>query len=294
MTLPADPSTRFSGIERVVADPLRFKLRLQIGEDAYTSLRARKSLQDLWDVGGMAATSAAAAASPMVANTFFAATGSAKLLAMIGLGTAAATPIGWVVAAAVASGGAYYGVTRMARNWTGARVDTIPKFLNTPLDLLGASLVDLIGALAARVAAIDGEVLPAERAVIETHFVREWGIDPAYTKAALDLIFETVSDGRVKDLAKALASFQAENPDCNPAAMQAELMQFLGEVVAADGVYDEREELALEAIERVLREETEFSFARAGRTLSGWTQDAAGSLKGLAGKLPQPFGRAPG
>jgi tellurite resistance protein len=291
MTGLTDTSARFAGIDRVVADPLRFKLRLGIGEDAFATLRLRKTLQELWDVGGVAATGATAAASPLVATTLFSSTATGGLLSLLGLGTAAATPVGWVVGAAVASGGAYYGVTRLARNWTGACVDTIPKFLNTPIDLLAASLLDLVGALALRVAAMDGQIDEAERAAIERHFIRDWGLDPAYVTAALDLLAQSVEEGRVKDLARALASFQAENPDCNPAAMQAELMQFLSDVVAADGVLDEREELALEAIERVLREETEFSFARAGRQLAGWTRDAAGTVAGLAGKLPK-LGRA--
>ncbi|MFO1255224.1 MAG: TerB family tellurite resistance protein [Sphingomonadaceae bacterium] len=293
MSEPLDPSARFAGVDRVVADPLRFKLRLGIGEDAYATLRLRKTLQELWDVGGMAATGATAAASPLVATTFFSSTATGGLLSLLGLGTAAATPVGWVAAAAVASGGAYYGVTRLARSWTGACVDTIPKFLNTPIDLLAASLLDLVGALALRVAAIDGQIAETERAAIERHFVADWGLDPGYVSAALDLITRSVEQGRVKDLARALASFQAENPDCNPAAMQAELMQFLRDVVAADGMIDEHEELALDAIERVLREETEFSFTRAGRQLAGWTRDAAGSVAGLAGRLPK-LGRDPG
>lgn len=281
-----DLSARFARINRVVADPLRFKLRLGIGEDAYATLRMRQTLQELWDVGGIAATGATAAASPLVATTFFSSTASGGLLSLLGLGTAAATPVGWVAAAAIASGGAYYGVTRLARNWTGSCVDTIPKFLNTPIDLLAASLLDLIGALSLRVAAIDGQINEVERAAIKRHFTTEWGLDPAYTSAALDLITQSVDDARVKDLARALASFQAENPDCNPAAMQAELMHFLADVVAADGQVDEREELALEAIERTLREESEFSFSRTGRKLAGWSRDAAGTVADIAGKLP--------
>jgi len=55
---------KFSGVKQVVADPLRFKLRLGIGQDAYAALRLKKHLQELWDTGGMAATGAALAAAP--------------------------------------------------------------------------------------------------------------------------------------------------------------------------------------------------------------------------------------
>jgi len=280
----------FAGIDQVVSDPLRFKLRLGIGEDAYATLRLKKKLQDVWDVGGIAATGATAAASPVVASTFFASTASGAFWTALGLGTAAATPVGWVVAAALTSGGAYYGVTRMMQNFSGSRVETIPKFLNTPLDLLAASLLDLIGALAARVSAIDGQIDPAEQEEIKRHFVSDWGLDAGYVSAAMEVIYENADQIRVKDVAKSLARFQVENPDCNPVAMQAELMAFLALVVEADGRIDEREELALDAIAKTMREETDFSFKRSGLKLVDWGSQlgisASDRISGLANRLP--------
>lgn len=144
----------FSEIDRVVADPLRFKLKLGIGEDAYASLRIKKNLTNLWDLVGWGGTGATVAASPMVASAFFVPKG---FIALLGFGTAV-TPVGWVVAAAVTSAGAYYGVTRLFGGYEGSRVDKIPKFINTPLDVLGAALFDLMGGLAIRVAYIDGRI----------------------------------------------------------------------------------------------------------------------------------------
>ncbi len=272
---------RFAAVERVVADPLRFKLRLGIGEAAYASLRVKKKLQDLWDVGGMAATGAAVASSSVVASTFFA---SGGLLSLIGLGTAV-TPVSWVVAAAFVSGSAYYGVTRLFRSFSGTRVDTIPKFINTPIDLLAASLFDLMAALAVRVAAIDGVIAEEEKDVIVRHFIEDWGLDQAYVEQAMTVIVDGIEAAGVKDLARALASFQIDNPDCNPAAMQSELMQLLANVIATDGVSDEREELALEAIERVFREEIEFSFSKAGRNLAQWSRGTASTLQSTAQRI---------
>jgi uncharacterized tellurite resistance protein B-like protein len=280
--------SNFENISCVVADPLRFKLRLSIGEDAYTSLRLKKSLTEIWDVGGVAATGAAAAASPMVASTFFASTGG--FLSAIGLGAAAATPIGWVAAAAVVSGGAYMGVMRLARNYSGDRVDVIPHFLNTPMDLLAASLFDLIAALASRIALIDGTMNEAEAATIARHFVADWGLDADYVNKALELIVQGAETTRVKDLARALASFQYENPDCNAEAMQTELMAFLKEVCEADGHLDEREELALDAVAQVFNDAGAFSLEKTGRTIAGWAREAVDAAGTLANKLP----RSPG
>lgn len=157
---------RLVDLDVVVADPLKFKSKLRIGEDAYVVLRAAKGVRDLWDAGGVAAGGAAVAGAPIVANAFF----GGGLLAALGIG-AAVTPIGWVVAAAAVSGGAYYGVSRLARRHHGKFVDTIPRFINTPLNSLGMDLLDLVGALALRVAAIDGTVAPQERDAICRHFV---------------------------------------------------------------------------------------------------------------------------
>ena len=82
------------GIERVVANDLRFKAQLNIGEEAFASLKLKRYLLDALDAGNGAITGAAIAKSSFVASTFFAPGG---LLGALGLGTAA-TPLGWAIA----------------------------------------------------------------------------------------------------------------------------------------------------------------------------------------------------
>lgn len=292
--LPAtdgEPAFDDAGLEQVVADPLRFKQQLRIGEDAFKLLRAKKQLYTLYETAGAAGTGAAIAGSSAVAGTFFAPTG---LTAMLGLATAA-TPVGWIVAAAVVAGGGYYGANRWFSNKTGAFVDTIPKYINTPIDVLGAALIDLLGSLALRVAAIDGRIDPSERECILEHFVQDWGFDPTYSARALDALATHADATRVKKLAQDLAQFQAANPDCNAPAMQAELMRFLRELVAADGVLDEREELALEAIEGVLEDQNRLTISKAGEGLADISK-AAGAVAAEAataiGGTARSFGSA--
>lgn len=265
-------------LDSVIADPLKFKRKLRIGHDAYAMLRMKTRLQSLWEVGGFAATGATAAASPLVASTFF----SGGLLSMLGIG-AAATPIGWVIAAAALSGGAYYGVTRLVQRRTDALVDTIPRFISTPIDLLGMQLFDLVGALALRVAEIDGEVSPEERDTIQQHFTEEWGYDPAYVARALEILQAGGDSSRVRDIARTLSEFTAANPDCNAEAMQAELLGFLREVMQADGVLDEREELAIEAVASLFREQRRLSLRGLNRSLAGAAGDGVAALKGASG-----------
>ena len=185
-----------SSVQAILADPLRFKLKLRMGEDTYALMRTRKRLQEIWDVYGMATAGAAAAASPVVASTLFAST--AGPLAFIGIG-AAATPIGWVLAAGAAAGGLYFGVTRWVAD--NSAVDVIPRVINTPLDVLAMALLDLTGTLALRVAKIDGEIVVEERETIRRHFIDEWGYDPAYADLALFSLDRGVNDGTVKAVA---------------------------------------------------------------------------------------------
>lgn len=101
-----------NAIDLVVQDPIKFKIKLGIGEEAYATLKLAKTLQTLWDLKAAAGTGAVAASSPIVATTFFG--GSGGILSALGVTAAATTPVGWVIAAAVASGGAYYGAMKVA------------------------------------------------------------------------------------------------------------------------------------------------------------------------------------
>ena len=257
----------FAEVERVVADPVRFKLHLGIGEDAYASLRLKKNVFRLWDLVSWGGTGAAAASSKIVATTFFAPTGFAALL---GFGTAV-TPVGWVVAAALGSAGAWYGVTRLLGRMEGRRVETIPRFINTPIDVLGMTLLDLMGALAVRLAAIDGKIDQCEIDAIVEHFAADWGFDRPYVERAMPVLCAGAEKATIRDLARQLAIFQRENPDCNTIAMQETLLRFLRDVATSDGALDEREELAIEAIAAVMN-------APLGRTSDRWRQRGSAAL----------------
>jgi uncharacterized tellurite resistance protein B-like protein len=253
-------------LDRVIADPLRFKLQLGIGEDAFLSLKLKKGLQELWDAIGMGATAGAVAASPVVATTFFASTASGGLLSLIGLGTAAATPIGWVAAAALASGTAYFGVLRLYSRYSGGLVDTIPKFINTPIDVIAVSLFDMIGSLAVRVGNVDGDLSDAELAHISTYFISEWGYDARYVNEALAVLVEGIGQQTIKEVARNIADFQQQSPDCNPKAMRIEIVSFLRAIAQVDGRLDEREDHAIDVVDRILAEATAISLRNAKRS----------------------------
>ncbi|NIZ61969.1 hypothetical protein DL239_13390 [Sedimentitalea sp. CY04] len=268
----------FDAVKGVVSNDLLFKSKLGIGADAYASLRTGKMLQQLWDVGGVAATGAGVAASTTVASTFF-----GSFLTAAGLVTAV-TPIGWVVGAAAATGGVYYGVTRLFHSYSETRVEEIPKFINTPIDVLGAALLDLLGSLALKVAAIDGVIDPSERQAMRSHFVDAWGYDAAYVASALNVLEENIERTRLADMTASLAEFALANPDCNFTAIQSQIATLLEEIAAADGILDEREEMAIEKILNSLREQNS-TLSSLKRTITSPVKGASSALGWVAGKF---------
>ena len=149
----------FDGVESVIAHPLSFKAKLSIGEDAYTSLRMKNKVLEAWDTVGVMGAAAGLAKSTAAASIFFAPTG---MLSLIGIGTAV-TPIGWVVGAGVVAGGAWVGISKFLKNASTSRVTVIPDFINTPMDVLGLGLFDLIAPLALKVANVDEYIDDLER-----------------------------------------------------------------------------------------------------------------------------------
>ncbi|SIQ26060.1 Tellurite resistance protein TerB [Paracoccus thiocyanatus] len=277
MTTEQDQIGEFADVKRVIANDLKFKARLGIREDAFASVKLGKTIGSLSDLGGAAATGAGIAQSGAVASTFFAKSGLMGVLSIGG----AATLVGWVIAAALVSGGAYYGVTRLFKGYEDSRVEVVPRFLNTPIDLLGASMLDLMGSLSLKVAAMDGQVDPREVAVIRDYFIHDWGYDADYVGHALMLLQENAEKSRLAEMTQALAEFVHANPDCKFTAIQQEIKVLLHEIAQADGKLDEREDMAIERILRALDEQNSIR-ASVGRAASG-TVAAASSAAGWIG-----------
>lgn len=279
----------FEGVDDVVEDDLRFKAKLGIGEDAYTSTRIKKSVFEAWDVAGVAATGAQLASSAFVAQKFFAAPG---LLASIGIGTAtAATPIGWVIAASVLSGGAWLGITRYLKD-DGGKTTVIPEFINTPLDVLGLGLFDLMAPLAMKVAAVDGHVHQSEVDAIKDHFVRRWGYSEQFVDRGLEFVSQKLHDYDIKTSAATLGAFARDNPDCKADLMLEDIKSFLHGVMEADGRIDEREEMAIERVEKVFAEELRFSMSRTVAPVGKAATKMAGGIRsGISTALRNPWKR---
>lgn len=231
-----------AGIEadRILISPLAFKHRLHIEDRAFAVLSQKEHLHGLLLVGGGAAAGASVASSTAIAGTFFAPTG---LWAWLGLATAT-TPVGWVLAAALVTGGSFYALGKAASDKSGL-AEVVPKHINTPLDVLALSLLELVGGIAVKVALVDGEFADTERRAILSILEEDWGYDPGFLRQAIARMEASADAVDVRDTAERLAEFVAKNPDCEPVPMKRDLLAMVEEIVAADGIVRNTEKQAL-------------------------------------------------
>ena len=243
---------RFSSlsIDSPVADERSFKVQLEIGEDAYWVNRLFGKFHKLSDFGEGAAIGSTIAGLPVVASTFFSAGG---VLGLLGLGTAA-TPVGWVLAAAAVSGvGWSYGKRKLQLMLSGP-VETVPKFINTPIDVLALALFELMAPLALKIAMADGEIHGEERSRIKEYFTKSWGYDPSFVELGISFVEEDMSEFEIKDLSRSLAELADDNRDCNYTSMTNKIAEFLQELIEADGKIHEEEERALNEIRQIFND----------------------------------------
>ena len=143
----ADAIAQIESAEESIADDEKFRKKLGIGADAYRSLKVASTM-GLVAAGAVGTVAGAAvASSPVVASAFFGGT-AATVAGWLGLGLAATTPVGWVIAAGVV------GCVAVAGGVGGASVaygkvrkklfEEVPKQTNAPLDVLATSVVGFL------------------------------------------------------------------------------------------------------------------------------------------------------
>lgn len=243
----------FDDVDSVIENTHAFKVKLGIGEDAFESLRRKKNLGKMLkaaDTIGAAGAGMFIAKSSLVAGALFPATG---VLGFLGLGTAA-TPIGWVIAAGAASSLAYFGISRYFASGKDDKIDVIPKWINTPMDVLAVGLFDFLAPLGLIVAFSDRVISDAERECIQEYFVEEWGYSEGFIRTALVDVENNIESFDIVELTDNLIKFKKENPDCNYESMAEEIKKFLDRVLHSNDTIDNQGAFIVKWIEERLNQ----------------------------------------
>jgi uncharacterized tellurite resistance protein B-like protein len=131
-------------------------------------------------------------------------------------------------------------------------VETAPRFINTPIDLLGAALVDMMGAIALRVALADGAICDRERQHIRDYFAETWGIDSLYAAQALAVLESNLAKATFEEQVATFAGFVRANPDCSVRALNERVEQLLTDLAEADGTVTIAERAAIRRVGAML------------------------------------------
>ncbi len=216
-------------IESPLQDSLKFKAKLEIGEKAFTILRLKTLSEDVWDSAGVG-LAGAKVASTLGATGFFGTTG---ILGLLGIGTAA-TPLTVIIAAGVVSGLGWRLFRGYLRSLSEDKIIFIPKYLNTPLDILSVGIFDLLATLALKVAKADGMINSLEFDKIVEYFVNQWGYDQKFVEAGIAYFYVELDKFDTEKTAQEFAVYLQENPDCNFKAISTGTINFLEDLASVE------------------------------------------------------------
>ncbi len=128
---------------------------------------------------------------------------------------------------------------------------TIPRCLQTPLDVLGLAVADILLPTAVKVAQCDGQFAASERGAILQHFVSTWGLDAEFLSFKINEIeteTENFSYLRLRDSLKS----QCQRLHLPYSALASELLHIVEQVIVADGILNRREQREITTLRAVL------------------------------------------
>ncbi|MCG3171665.1 MAG: hypothetical protein CALGDGBN_03306 [Pseudomonadales bacterium] len=157
----------------VVQDADSFRAKLSIGSEAFKKLATAEKAGE-----ALLALSATGGSSAVLFAGWYASLG---LVAKIGFGIGlVATPYGPMAIGGSLAAMALLSIRKFYKSLKKDAVVEVPKFINSPIDVLGMSICSLIYPVALKIAHADNSVDETEMAAIRKYFVEQWGISASY------------------------------------------------------------------------------------------------------------------
>lgn len=250
MSLMDDIQSPTKELQKIIDHPLLFKAKLNIGEEAYTYLNNADNFTEfsIKIAAGLGGSSLAGVA-------WFATLGPVAKLALLAGFTS--TPVGWIAGAGVLSTVFAYGLMKARKKLKDATIITIPKYLNTPLDLLGQTILSLILPATVKMAIIDGCLCENERVAIRDYFVNEWGFNSDFVTNAIREQEALIEGFDYEEYRQLLLATTCTNKEVKYDVIKRELSNLLTDIMHADGVVTPEEERELETLCGILNKSVE-------------------------------------
>lgn len=268
-------------VESVVVDPFKFKAKLGIGSESFTYLSKAEHLRDV-----LAAAGGATLGASVVGGAWVASLGTMGSLGLA-LGVVS-TPIGWIAAAGTGSAALFYGFNRLLRGQRKSAVDEVPKFINTPLDLLASNLVEVLLPPLIHMAKADGEIKPKELDVIIKRLADNWGISATFVTGRCDHLIKSNGKLDLHAWSEAIVS-HGGSADVSLDALTNDLLSALEEVMHADSIVTDSEMLVLEELRTALLSDARLEESTPANLPSEESSETAGSTLDYTSKWISRF-----
>lgn len=237
-------------ITSVVEDADKFRRKLNIGLDAFKYLSNAENLGNF--------TTALSTGAGIASITYFGWMASIGTLGQLGLFIGVvSTPAGWLAAAGAGGAATVFLTRRIFQSVKKEAITEIPNFINSPLDILGSSICDLVCPILIKIAHADGHIVPQEIDKIKSYFIDQWGINTDYFNGLLKFDEANLHDFEWSDLSKTLKGI-AKTGDLKYSTMANEVIVIATEVMACDNEVHPSELLEIERLKSALNEETLF------------------------------------
>ena len=240
----------FENDEVVIEYDLKFKSALGIGEKAFKTLKVRENLSTFAEALGVG-TAVGGVANTVTIGSILGYSGGGIFGTSL-LAGATVPGLNVVIIASVVSAGAYVGVSRYLSKDKNEKLQITPKFINTPLDLLATSLANFFIPIALKLSLADGKIDPNEETTLTSFLIHKWGYSESYIKKTISVFEKDISEFSYKPQIIEFRKFLKSNQDCEPIEITNSFMGMLNELINADGMITENEEMELKYIKELL------------------------------------------
>lgn len=235
----------------VIEDAEKFRRKLDIGADAFQWLSKADHVGEL--------VTSIASGTGVAGVAYWTWLSSLGFIGKLGLTFGfLSTPVGWLALAGAGSAVVIFLTGRVVRSFRKKAIIEIPNFINTPLDLLGSSVAELLCPILLKIAHADDFFCDAERMKIESYFTEEWGFSNSYIKRLFDDLKPQIDSWEWSGLGDILKSIE-KTGDLKFEAMSAEIIRIANEVMATDGKIHPKENEEMLRLKQALKSKGTFS-----------------------------------